>query len=443
MFTEVDEKIHILVIDPEPALRNQLDQILNGNKTASLSDNLDNLDFIIKGCASPTEAISLFEQSEQDSIKYPLVILEIESPNGESNLKLIPELWKLDSDLEIIICTKSQLLTWENIMTTVGQSDQLLIIQKPAKDLELHQATHAMVRKWQLSKQSQNVMQFLEHQIQERTQETEEANKQLLQSEKLAAVGQLAAGVAHEINTPAQYVNDNIQAIKDFFEDLTELISFYRTTLTAQGDEFAKNIAEQEEKVDLPYILEDMPLAIDQTQEGIQQISRIVQAMKGFSHMGQNHIAMIDINNALENTLTVTKNSYKYIADVETHFTDDLSIECHPGELNQVFLNLIVNAAHAIEDSNKGRGKITITTTQNAKYAIISISDTGTGIPEDIQQHIFDPFFTTKDIGKGSGQGLNISYRIIHEQHRGTLTFNSIKDKGTTFIITLPKMNTL
>lgn len=439
MFIEVEEKSSILVIDPEPALRSHLDTLFNGHAEASLKQNTDTLSYRIHGCNACVSAIDKIQEAFDHDQPYHLVFVESQFPDG-SGLDLISRLWQIDTDLHIILCSADPTLTWQQIVDTLGESDQLLILQKPFSDLELRQIVHAMIRKWQLSRQSQNVMQFMEMQIHERTQAIEETNKTLLQSEKLAAVGQLAAGIAHEINTPAQYVGDNINAIRDFFNSLTRIMDFYRNVLaeTEQHD-LLTEIRALEEREDLAFILEDAPLAIEQSLEGMTQIVQIVQAMKGFSHIGQSAATRINLNLALENTLLVARNSYKYIADIDTQFAELPSIECYAGELNQVFLNIIVNAAHAIEDSKKGRGKITISTAPTKGGVEIRFSDTGNGIPENIRHRIFDPFFTTKDVGKGTGQGLNIAYRIIHEQHGGSLTFISEIGVGTTFIIRLPR----
>lgn len=437
MFIEIEEKSCVLVIDPDPTLRNHLDAIFNGDPVASLRADTDNLTYLIHGCDSAKDATNILQRGLDNGMPYHLVFVSSGLPDGDG-LTLISTLWHLDADLHAVLCNDAPNLNWQQIVDTLGESDQLLILQKPFSDLEIRQTVHAMMRKWQLGKQSQQVMAFMEQQINLRTLAIEEANKNLLQAEKLAAVGQLAAGIAHEINTPAQYVGDNIKAISDFFGSITRLLSFYRKLLNENSNQdWLEQLREQEHKEDLAFVLADAPMAIEQSLEGVAQIVRIVQAIKGFSHIGQSSISVININLALENTLLVARNSYKYLADIETNFADIPSIECFPGELNQVFLNILVNAAQAIEESKKGRGKITIATLPTESGVEIHISDTGNGIPEAIRERIFDPFFTTKDVGKGTGQGLNIAYRIIHEQHGGKLRFNSETGIGTTFVIRL------
>ncbi len=437
MFFEVEETSAILVIDPDPQLREQLDEMFNGSADASLVMASENLSYLIHGCSNCASAAEKIRNRLAEDSPYHLVFVESQLEDG-SGLNLISELWHMDADLHVVLCSADSNLNWQQIVNTLGESDQLLILQKPFSSLELRQIVNALLRKWQLNKQSQNVMKFMEAQIKERTQAIEEANRNLLQSEKLAAVGQLAAGIAHEINTPAQYVGDNIKAIGDFFSGITRLLEFYRVVLNQHGQpDLLQQITELERKEDLEFILEDAPMAIEQSLQGMSQIVRIVQAMKGFSHMGSSPIANINLNLALENTLLVAQNSYKNVADVITQFGDIPVIECYPGELNQVFLNIIINASHAIEDAPKGRGKITVITKPTEGGVEIRIGDTGAGIPEGIRDHIFDPFFTTKEVGRGSGQGLNIAYRIIQEQHGGTIGFETETGVGTTFVIRL------
>lgn len=271
---------------------------------------------------------------------------------------------------------------------------------------------------------------------------------QLIQAQKLESIGQLAAGIAHEINTPIQYVGDNIRFLNDAFNDLCKVIERYKKMHTvckagAVTDELIMEVETTEQEVDVEYLTEEIPKAIQQSLEGVDRVAKIVRAMKEFSHPGTDEKTPIDINKAIESTLTVTRNEWKYVADMVTVFDTSLPmVPCLPDAFNQVILNIIINAAHAIgdvvENGKNGKGIITVTTNNCEDCAEIRIQDTGTGIPESIRSKIFDPFFTTKEVGKGTGQGLTIAHDIVVNKHGGTITFETEVGKGTAFIIRLP-----
>ncbi|MCG8604767.1 CHASE domain-containing protein [bacterium] len=270
---------------------------------------------------------------------------------------------------------------------------------------------------------------------------------QLTQAQKLESIGQLAAGIAHEINTPIQYVGDNTRFLEDAFADFGKVIRGYDKLIAVNrggtvDPDIVQNIQKLRNQVDLDYLLAESPIAIEQSLEGVERVSHIVQAMKAFSHPGQEMKSMMNVNKALENTITIARNEWKYVAEVETEFDPELPlVPCLPREMNQVFLNLIVNAAQAIaeavEEGMFMKGRITIRTSSDADYVEIAIKDNGKGIPEEIRARIFDPFFTTKQVGKGTGQGLAISHNVVVEQHGGTLCFETEDGAGTAFFVRL------
>ncbi len=272
----------------------------------------------------------------------------------------------------------------------------------------------------------------------------------LRQAQKLESIGQLAAGVAHEINSPTQYVLVNTRFLQDSFltfigmlEKHDKFLAVCRTkavlpTLTAELD-----TALQE--ADLGYLSEEIPKALQQSLEGIERIAQIVQSMKDFAHPGSPEKQLEDLNRAIESTITVASSEWKYIADLRIDFDKDLPlVPCLLGEFNQVILNLIVNAVHAIKDAvqenGTEKGLITIRTRREGEWVEIRLMDTGSGIPLAVRSRIFDPFFTTKEVGRGTGQGLAISHTVIVEKHGGTLDFETELGHGTTFIIRLPLM---
>ncbi|MEZ5973956.1 MAG: ATP-binding protein [Planctomycetota bacterium] len=290
----------------------------------------------------------------------------------------------------------------------------------------------------------------LKSEVEERMRAQEERDQlgaQLLSAQKLEAVGQLAAGIAHEINTPTQYVGDNTRVLQEAFDDLMPILRTARELCARAQDAdspcaITNALREQLEQADVDYLIDEVPHAIVQSLDGIERVTKIVRAMKEFSHPGSEDAVDVDINHALASTIAVATNEWKYVAEVETRFDGALPmVPCLPGELNQVFLNILVNAAHAIADQvadSGDLGTITVSTEQDEEHAIVRISDTGGGIPEDVQTRIFDPFFTTKEVGKGTGQGLAIARAVIVKKHGGILDFESTPGRGTEFRIRLP-----
>jgi len=266
---------------------------------------------------------------------------------------------------------------------------------------------------------------------------------QLRHSQKMESIGQLAAGVAHEINTPAQFVGDNIHFFKDHLPFLLSVCSEAIRMGSDQPGDAKEKILEIVKAQDLSFIIEELPTAIDETLDGMNRITNIVKALKEFSHPGKEEKSMVDLNHAVRNTSIVARNEWKYVAELVLDLDPKLpNVFCIPGLINQVVLNILVNASHAVGDVCKTKpgwkGKITMSTKYLGDRVEISIQDTGAGIPEAIKQKVFDPFFTTKEVGKGTGQGLALAYDVIVVKHGGTLTFDSEVGQGTTFHIQLP-----
>jgi signal transduction histidine kinase len=270
---------------------------------------------------------------------------------------------------------------------------------------------------------------------------------ELYQAQKLESIGRLAAGVAHEINTPVQFVNDNCYFLRDAVAQMRDVLRVYQEIFATFADgqltleQARAQIEAAESAADLSFLNENMPTAVERSLEGLERVASIVRSMKEFSHPNTTAMSSADLNAAIRSTLIVARNEYKYVAEVETHLGDIPPVICYVSEFNQVFLNILVNAAQAIGAVVAGtehRGLITVTTRQEGDSVVVSVQDTGGGIPEAIQANIFDPFFTTKEVGKGTGQGLSIARSAIVDKHHGNLTFESVPGVGTTFFIRLP-----
>ena len=270
---------------------------------------------------------------------------------------------------------------------------------------------------------------------------------ELQTSQRLEAVGHLAAGIAHEINTPIQFVGDNLHFLYDAFADRQAALEKFDRQLrrgALEGDAPGSVLElwkEVQAASDMEYLDTEIPNALKQSLDGVERIATIVRAMKAFAHPGQKEKVAADLNKALEDTLTVARNELKYVADVETDFGDLPPVVCHLADLNQVFLNLLVNAVHAIGAVMKGngvKGRIRVKTRTDGDHVTVSISDTGCGIPEAIRSRVFDQFFTTKEVGRGTGQGLALARGIVVEEHGGRIAFEPNPPQGTTFVVSVP-----
>jgi two-component system NtrC family sensor kinase len=279
-------------------------------------------------------------------------------------------------------------------------------------------------------------------------------HSQLLQAQKLESVGQLAAGIAHEINTPMQYITDNTVFIKEAYEDIQQVLQLSNNLCqsvqenNSDQQSILTDLQSLKKEIDIEFLLQELPTTLEQTLEGLQQISNIISAMKSFSHPSNENKTTAHLNTIIQNTITISRNEWKYSADIETKFDDSLeAIQLYPDLIGQVLLNIIVNSACAISNKQQSndktleteqKGIIIVATSLIESYQVIEVIDNGGGISDDIKEKVFDPFFTTKDVGKGTGQGLSMAYSIITEKHNGKLEFENNDLGGTTFKIFLP-----
>ncbi len=309
------------------------------------------------------------------------------------------------------------------------------------KALELYEANKALK-----AEAAENAA--IAEQLECSLQELKRTQSKLIQSSKLESLGTLAGGIAHEINTPIQYIGGNLNFLHEVLDDLWKVIGMHEE-VAARAREFDAGMAELKALDDAredsgwDMLVEDLNDAITQSQQGVEQVSSIVLAMKDYANPGTNNKETLDLNAILSSAQTITHNEWKYCATLELDLEENIpAVTGVPSELNQVFLNMIVNAAHTIEDKygDTGEGRIAIKSRASSRGGIcIEVSDNGCGIPETLRQKIFDPFFTTKEVGRGSGQGLAITYDIICNKHGGDIDIDSAEDEGTTFIIHLPE----
>jgi len=403
---------------------------LVSERTRELERGREQLRVVVEG----TQAIPFALDVEDGHFEYI-------GPQGPARLGFSEELWKQIGFLDRLmprdrngpVRTKIDSSTTGNfeIETTVLTQDDKRIDLRWVASCEQSDSTgqHKVLRGMMLDVTDQRRLE-----------------NELAQAQKLESVGRLAAGVAHEINTPVQFVSDSVSFVREAMDDLSQIVDRYRElrTATEQGVDVAaaaKAAEEAEDDADLDYILENAPVALDRARDGLGRVAAIVRSMKEFAHPDRKEMAQVDLNQAISSTLVIASNEYKYVAEVETALGELPAVNCYGGEINQVILNLIVNAAHAIGDVVKGtqaKGKIRVATRVLDDQVEIAIGDTGKGIPVEVRSRIFDPFFTTKEVGKGTGQGLAIARAVVVDKHGGTLHFETELGKGTTFYIRLP-----
>lgn len=402
------------------------------------------------------EGFEKVQQAVQEGRPYALAFVDMRMPPGWDGLETIEHIWRASPELQIVVCTAYSDHSWSEISNRLGSTDQLLVLKKPFDRIEIIQAAHALVKKWCLSQNARQQRDEWDVQMRERAAALEAANQKLAEekitlermrtvlrlSQKLETVGQLAAGLVHEIDTPIQYVENNLVFLKDSFQGISALSLQCREALG--GHALQTPGLSNPGGDSLEELLRETRSALDQAQEGVRRVADIVGAMKEFVSSERPQTVLADINRSLSNTLSIAGSEYRHIADIETDFGDIPLIPCSIGDINQAFLNIIINAAHAIDKKRRagggdGRGLIKITTSFDSEAVEIRIQDTGCGIPDDVKDSVFDPIFAANATENETGQGLPVAHHILVEQHRGELRFDSRVDEGTLFTIRLPR----
>ena len=452
----------ILVVDDNVAIHDDFKKVLAapGNALTEL-DTLEaalfdttpvssgQREFELVSAFQGRDACDMVTAAVQQARPFSLAFVDMRMPPGWDGLETIEHLWQADPQLQIVICSAYSDHSWDDLRSRLGDQDSLLILKKPFDTIEVVQCAHALTAKWGIEREHRMYTRDLEQAVKDRTAQLEALNLRLSKelvyrdrmeaelrlAQRLEAIGQLAAGVAHEINTPLQYVSDNISFVRESVTTLVETSA--KVAVAAASSPLGAELAAIFEAADLEFLVERVPGALDEIDQGLGRMSRIVKAMRELVHPGSREAVRTDLNRAIQTALEVTSNAFRMVADLQLRLGDIPNVVCNPGELNQVLLNLIVNAAHAMEDGHQARGMLGIQTQRDDSHVVISVSDTGCGISEEHRDRIFDAFFTTKAVGKGTGQGLAISRSIV-DRHGGTLTCESFVGRGTTFHVRLP-----
>ncbi len=417
----MDGTLKILIVDDD-----EMDRmiVLRALKSGEPNARVDEID----SAAAAAEALRNGD--------YACVLLDHNLPDGDG-LSVLNNIRNLGISTPVVMLT--------------GQSDEKLIVElmragasdylsKNSLNSEtLLHCVHTAIRLHQANEEKRRAEKALKEshaQLQEAHHHLQESHEQLLQSEKLASIGQLAAGVAHEINNPVGYVYSNLGTLQEYTDGLCRMLESYEKleSLVANDEPELQRLRELKTELDVEYLKDDVRNLVSESREGIARVKGIVQDLKDFSHVDEAEWQWADLHRGLDSTLNIVNNEIKYKAKVIREYGELPSVECLASQLNQVFMNLLVNAAHAIEE----QGTITIRTGMQAEDNVwVEISDTGSGISAENMKKIFDPFFTTKGVGKGTGLGLSLSYGIVNK-HGGHIEVSSEIGKGTTFRILLP-----
>jgi signal transduction histidine kinase len=417
-----DTSARILCVDDEDAIRESLGRALSCRG------------HLVRVAANAEQALGYLDREEFD-----LAILDVGLPRTDG-IELLGKIKRRSPRIEAVMLSGYGSIETAMRSVHAGAFD---FIEKPYR---LERLFHTVERALEHQRLQQTTA--LYHAQVLLAVENSRRTRQAAMSEKLLAVGQLAAGIAHEVNTPMQFLSDSLSFVQEAFSDIGVLIDRYAELARAIPDlevpEALRSLAcqaqAQSDHMDVAYLRDAVPKAIGRCNEGIGRVIEIVRAVKDFGRPDCRENLPVDLNECLRSTLTVCRSEYKRVADAVTDFAELPPVVCHPGELNQVFLSIIVNAGHAIADAVVGterRGRILVKTRLVDREAVVSVEDTGTGIPEHVQARMFEPFFTTKEVGRGAGLGLSVA-RTIVENHGGKLTFETEIGRGSTFAIRLP-----
>ncbi len=426
MSITAENSLKILIVEDDIIDRKQLEKLLSKSSLkiseVKIADYLD-------------VAFELMDEYEFD-----VVLLDLNLPDSERMETLLAFNEKYPN-VAIIVCTGEG--GDELGLETVGNGAQDYLIKGEFNSYALSKAIQYSIERKKIEKATRQAYKELEA----ANHELKQMHSQLVQNEKLASIGQLAAGVAHEMNTPVGFVASNFDTLGKYVNKFQKLILLYEEFIDEiemfekqELLEKAESIKQSREEMKIDFILEDIQGLFSESKEGLKRVTNIIQNLRDFSRIDQaGDLAEYNLNDGISATLTVAKNEIKYDCNLKTDFGEIPSINCNSGQINQVFLNILVNASQAIKSQKKeDLGNIEIKTYAINNYVVCEISDDGPGIPEDKLQKIFDPFFTTKPIGKGTGLGLSVSHDIIVSKHKGQLQVESTVGKGTKFIIKLP-----
>ena len=445
----------ILLIDDTPSIHEDFRKILM--PPVEQNPALDELESALFGAtaaplAHPFELDSAYGGQEglqqlcsamQHDRPYALAFVDMRMPQGWDGAQTIEELWKVDPDLQVVVCTAYSDYSWEELLSRLKAHDRLLILKKPFDNIEVQQMANTLATKWDMARRANLKTIHLEQLVEQRNQalqleidERKQLQSQLIQSEKLASLGQMAAGVAHEINNPVGFVSSNLGTLDGYFKQLQRMLDAYQQAQEAlPPGACIEQLNALRKDLDLDFLKEDIPILIRESKDGIARVTQIVKDLKNFSRVDNDeNWQWANLQHGIDSTLNIVASELKHKADVIKHYQPLPDIECLASQINQVVMNLVINAAQAMGSE---RGTITLSNGVEGDQVWLEVADNGCGIAPHSLQKIFDPFFTTKPVGEGTGLGLSLSYGIV-KKHHGEISVRSEVGTGTTFRVVLP-----
>ncbi|CRM15009.1 response regulator [Pseudomonas sp. LAP_36] len=445
----------ILLIDDTPSIHDDFRKILV--PTVESNPLLDDMESALFGDTAKAQAqvfelhsayggeegLGLLTTAMAEKRPYALAFVDMRMPQGWDGARTIEALWKIAPDLQVVVCTAYSDYSWEDLLERLHAHERLLILKKPFDNIEVQQMANTLANKWDMARRASLQTTHLEHLVEQRTQalqleidERKHLESQLVQSEKLASLGQLAAGVAHEINNPVGFISSNLSTLDGYFNQLQQILDAYqRAEALIAAPEQRDQLKALRTDLELEFLKEDIPILIKESKEGIGRVVQIVKDLKNFSRVDNDQTwQFANLQQGIDSTLNIVASELKYKADVVKNYSALPEIECLASQLNQVVMNLVINAAQAMGPE---RGTITISNGVEGENIWLEVADNGCGIAPDAVQKIFDPFFTTKPVGEGTGLGLSLSYGIV-KKHRGDISVSSELGKGTKFRVVLP-----
>jgi signal transduction histidine kinase len=454
----------ILIVDDNEAIHHDFQLILDRTARAQQRASLDDLEAAFAGhapepaAAQPRYELACYLQGEHAvravgdarAAGRPIAcaFVDIRMPPGIDGIETVARMWEIQPSLEVVLCSAYSDYAWEDITRRLAPGDRLLVLRKPFDPMEVRQVAASLTEKARRGRLLEDRLRDLEArvaaEVEARVAERSRHEEEQRRSHRLGALGQLAAGLAHEINTPTQFASSNLEYLAEVLPVLGDAIAVQRTCLAgiATG---ALSVAEAMNRADRLAIadaLVDAPRAVEDARTGLERIAQIVRSVRTHAHLRDAEgLVAVDVNAQVRAALELTRHEYKHDADAEVSLGDVPAVLGDAGDLCLAIVNLIVNAAHAMQAARAagaGRGRLTVATRAAGARVEIVVGDTGGGIPAAIRDRVFEPFFTTKPVGQGTGQGLSIVRATVVERHRGTVELVSEPGVGTTFTISLP-----